>query len=130
MYCQKLFIRCLLCVVAFILITLSILLAAYSRDTNLTYPRNEVSQLINLQEFAFFPIQCNVIFDVYKYGFCIDVPSYYYHQYPNVYDKQIYYFNILPHINYSKMQKCQIDDMILYINKLDVQYMDMFWIIS
>jgi len=130
MYFHKLSKLDLIYLIASIFGALSILLVAHSRDTNLNYSGNEVSQLINLQEFAFFPMPCNVIFDVYKYNICIDVPEYYYCLYPKVYDKKIYYFNVLPNINYTKIRKCQIDDMILYINKLDGRYMDMFYIIT
>jgi hypothetical protein len=75
-------------------------------------------------------IACEVIFDVYKHGYSIDVPSYYYEQNPTAYNRIIYYFNIVPLINYNKIRQCQIDDMILYINKLDTRYMDVFSIVS
>jgi len=103
----------------------------HSSNTNgISFVRKDAEQLINLGEFACFPIPCNVIFDVYKFGICKDVPSYYYYKTPEAYNKEIYYFNVRPHINYTKIKKCQIDDMILYINKLDTRFMTMFWIIS
>lgn len=127
---QRLFIRYVLCFFAFIFIISSILLIAHSSNTDLLYSKFEISKLNNLQEFTFCQISCDVIFDIYKYGFCMDTPSFYYYQSPMIYDKIIYYFNILPNINYTKIRTCQIDDMVLYINKLDKQYIDMFWIIS
>jgi len=75
-------------------------------------------------------ISCTNIFDMHKHGYCIDVPSYYYEQNPTAYNRIIYYFNIVPLINYNKIRQCQIDDMILYINKLDTRYMDVFSIVS
>ena len=102
----------------------------HSSNSNHDNSKTDVSNLINLHEYAFFHIPCDVIFDINKYGFCIDVPSHYYQQYPAIYDKVIYYFNILPIINYTKIRTCQIDDLVFYINKLDSRYIDMFWIIS
>jgi len=100
----------------------------------------EVSNVINLQKDDFPPIQCGLLFDINKYGFCLDVPYHYYQQYPAAYDNVIYYFNLLPDINYTKIRNtkirtCQIDDLILFIYKLDLQHLsdgdiDMFWIIA
>lgn len=75
-------------------------------------------------------IPCSVIFDVKKHGICMDVPEAYYKQSPEIFDKVIYYFNLMPNINYTKTRTCQIDDIILSINKLDSGYLDVFWIIS
>ena len=115
----------------FILFALSISYVVYPSNTQeLTFINKQPAQLDNLIDFALMPIQCNVIFDIYKFGFCKDVPFYYYSKTPEEYNKEIYYFNTRIHINYTKIKKCQIDDMILYLNRLDTRFINMFWIIS
>ena len=74
-------------------------------------------------------IPCDVIFDIYKYDICLDVPDYYYKENPSIYTKTKTYFNILDDVNYSKFKQCLFDDYILYINKLDKEYMTSFWLI-
>ena len=113
-----------------VLLALSISHIAHSSNTNELLFKQEASQLINLGEFTVVPISCNVIFDVYKFGYCKNLPFHYNSKAPESYNKEIYYFNVKTHINYTKIKKCQIDDMILYINKLDTRFMNMFWIIS
>ena len=55
-------------------------------------------------------IPCDVIFNINKFGICIDIPDYYYNLYPAFYDKVKIYFNLRPDINYTKIGTCHYED--------------------
>ncbi len=99
-----------------------------TESMSMTVSYSEQDDIQNIDRLGTLP--CDVIFDVHKFGFCIDMPLYYHVQNPAIFNRVIYYFNIVPLINYSKIHTCKIDDLILYINKLDTRYMDSFTIIS
>ena len=92
--------------------------------------RQDLMKNINSNERGHSCLPCEVVFDVYKYGFCLDVPDYYHNESPAYYDKTIHYFNTIALVNYTKVKKCWQDDMVLYINTLDSRFMDAFWIVS
>jgi hypothetical protein len=75
-------------------------------------------------------IPCDIFFNIYKYPICLDVPEYIYYSNLVFYDKIKIYFNLRKDINYTKASQCQVDDIILYINKINTNFINYFWIIS
>ena len=74
-------------------------------------------------------IPCDVLFNIHKFGICMDIPDYYYNLYPVCYDKIKIYFNLRPEINYTNIGTCHYEDIQLTITKMDYNRLTMFWLI-
>ena len=74
-------------------------------------------------------IPCDILFDINIHEICLDVPEYYYQNNPKYYNKVKIHFTLKNNINYTKSRTCQINDNIIYINKIDKNIIKTFWII-
>lgn len=74
-------------------------------------------------------IPCEVLFNIHKFGICLDIPDYYYNLNPRCYDKVKIYFNLRPGVNYTKAGVCQYDDIQLTINKMNYSIVNVFWLV-